>query len=337
MRLRRSDPDAPGIRRVRRGRGFSYSADGETVRDEQTLDRIRALVVPPAWREVWISPHPNGHIQAVGLDVAGRRQYLYHEQWRRDRDEEKFDRVLALAARLPDLRDRLRSDLERSGLGRRRVEALAIGLLDRGAFRIGGEEYAEENGTRGVATLLRDQVEFDGEQMVFDYIAKGGARRRVRIRDPLLIRAVRSLRRIRSESSRLLLYRCEGAYREVHAEDVNARFRDLAGIECSAKDLRTWHGTVLAAAGLGSRELPDSARARTHVEKEVVAEVADGLGNTPSVARASYIDPRVLRAFDRGDTIASALHRAARADSEDERRAVVERSVIRLLRRADRP
>src|SRR5690606_19881996 len=164
----------------------------------------------PAWRKVWICPHANGHIQAIGVDAAGRRQYLYHEQWRRERDEEKFDRVLELAARLPDVREQVTTDLRRPGLTKHRVEAVALGLLDRGAFRVGSEEYAEENDTRGVATLLRDHVELDGEEMLFDYTAKGGARRRVRIRDPLVAKAVRSLRASRAQSSRLLVYRAGG-------------------------------------------------------------------------------------------------------------------------------
>nr|WP_220139492.1 DNA topoisomerase IB [Nocardia sp. GTS18] len=310
------------------------TTDGEQVSDEDLLERINGLVIPPAWRKVWICPHANGHIQAVGVDAAGRRQYLYHEQWRRERDEEKFDRVLDLAGRLPPLRDRLIADVRRSGLHRHRVEAVAIGLIDLGVFRVGGEEYAEENGTRGVATLLREQVRVEGEQMLFDYVAKGGLRRRVRIHDADLARAVASLRRSRADSPRLLVYRDQNGYRELHADDINARFKELTETDSTVKDLRTWQATVLAAEGFAQAEPPTSERARKRTERAVIAEVAAALGNTPAVARASYIDPRVGESYADGVTISRALDRAARADTDSERRAIVERAVLRLLRRA---
>ncbi|WP_280253262.1 DNA topoisomerase IB [Nocardia abscessus] len=304
-RLRRSSPYKGGVERVRRGRGFSYrTVDGEPV-DEATVERIRGLAIPPAWRKVWICPHEHGHIQAVGVDAAGRRQYLYHEQWRKDRDEEKFDRVLALAARLPEIRAQVREDLALRGSVRRRVEAVAIDLVDRGVFRVGGEEYAEENGTRGVATLLREHVHVAGEQMHFDYVAKGGIRRRVSVRDPLLAKAVRTLLRSKSDSDRLLVYRDGGRYGELRADDINLRFRELAACECSVKDLRTWQATVLAAAAFGSIERPPGHRARKHAIREVMDEVAAALGNTPAVAQASYVDPRVVTAFEDGTTVAA--------------------------------
>jgi DNA topoisomerase I len=337
VRLRHSDPDGPGICRRVRGRGFSYAdPDGTPVARAQVLDRIERLVIPPAWRKVWICPDPNGHIQAVGIDAAGRRQYLYHEQWRRERDEEKFDRVLDLATKLPRIRDRVGADLTRSGLGRHRVEAIAIDLIDRGVFRVGSEEYAEENGTRGVATLLRDQVAVHGDEMSFDYIAKGGVRRQVSIHDALLARAVRALRRVGADASRLLVYRHNGEYRELHADDINTRFKELAGMECSVKDLRTWQATVRAAEAFACHDRPSSATARKRLEREVVCDVAATLGNTPTVARASYIDPRVIRCFDNGLTIASAVTRAARLRSADERRRAIDRAVVRLLRSARR-
>ncbi|MFC8529315.1 DNA topoisomerase IB [Nocardia sp. NPDC057227] len=336
MRLRRSDPGGPGLRRVRRGKGFSYhTADGGQA-DPADVERIRALVIPPAWKNVWISAHPNGHIQAIGTDAAGRKQYLYHERWRSARDEEKFDRVLTLAAKLPTVRERVHADLGLSGLPRHRVEAVAVDLLDRGVFRVGGEEYAEENGTRGVATLLREQAAVSGDSMLFDYIAKSGVHRRVRVTDARLARAVRSLRRSRSGSDRLLVYRQGDAYRELHADDINARFKELADCECSAKDLRTWQGTVLAAVTFAALGRPGSERGRKRVRKEVYEAVADALGNTPTVARESYVDPRVVRAWENGDTIAAALPRAERQKDEDARRDILERAVIRLLRDRNR-
>ncbi|WP_280273048.1 DNA topoisomerase IB [Nocardia wallacei] len=337
MRLRRSAPYGHGVRRVRRGRGFSYvDDDGTPVDDAETTGRIKDLAIPPAWRKVWICPHPDGHIQAVGVDAAGRRQYLYHEQWRRERDEEKFDRVLEMAAKLPGLRDQVSTDLRRTGLARSRVEAVALGLLDRGVFRVGGEEYAEEHGTRGVATLLREQVRVSGSEMLFDYVAKGGARRRVRIVEPELARAVRALRRNRSPSGRLLVYRDGGRLRELHSDDINARFKELVGNEHSAKDFRTWQATVLAAAAFAATECPNSQRRRNSAVREVMTEVAEALGNTPTVARDSYVDPRVIEAWERGETIEAAVRRARRARTDDERQAGVERAVLRLLRAAAR-
>ncbi|MEU2254681.1 DNA topoisomerase IB [Nocardia xishanensis] len=334
MRLRRTTPYGPGLRRIGRGRGFCYvGSDGEPVSDDEVLERIRGLAIPPAWRKVWICPYPNGHIQAVGVDAAGRRQYLYHEQWRRERDEEKFDRVLELAVRLPRVREQLRADLDRRGLDRRRMEAFALDLLDRGIFRIGGEEYVEEHGTRGVATLLRRNVEVHGDELVFDFTAKSGVRRQARLRDVRLARVVQAVRRSRAVSKRLLIYRDTSGYGELHADDINARFRELADCECSAKDLRTWQGTVLAAAGFGEADPPPSQRGRKRVERAVTERVATELGNTPAVARSAYIDPRVVEAFEEGVTIADALQRAARHQSEQQRRLVTERAVIRLLRR----
>ncbi|MEU1993793.1 DNA topoisomerase IB [Nocardia gamkensis] len=333
MRLRRSRPYDGGVERVRRGRGFGYrTAQGEPV-DDATLERIRGLAIPPAWRKVWICPRENGHIQAVGVDAAGRRQYLYHEQWRKERDEEKFDRVLALAGRLPEIRAQVGEDLALRGTVRRRVEAVGIDLVDRGVFRVGGEEYAEENGTRGVATLLCEQVRVSGERMLFDYVAKGGIRRRVSVRDPLLAKAVRSLLRSGSDSDRLLVYREGGHYGELRADDINARFRELAACECSVKDLRTWQATVLAAAAFGSLDPPAGGRARKRAVREVMDEVAAALGNTPAVAQASYVDPRVVTAFENGTTVAAALRRADRADRADAQRAIIDSAVIRMLRR----
>ncbi|HEX2133234.1 MAG TPA: DNA topoisomerase IB [Actinophytocola sp.] len=337
MRLRRSNVSGRGIRRRRRGRGFSYvderasaandTANG-TVTDPETLERIRGLVIPPAWRDVWICPYPNGHIQAVGVDDAGRRQYLYHEQWRARRDQEKHRRVVELARCLPDLRAAVDADLSASGLGRERVVAGALRMLDRGVFRTGGEEYANDNGTRGVATLLRGDVLVRGGEVLFDYPAKGGIERRVRIRDGALAALVTALRRGRADDERLLSYRDGRERRDVHADDLNERLRELAGDGFTAKDLRTWHATVLAAVAFAGVEAPTSARGRTRAEKAVMREVAEQLGNTPAVARRSYVDPRVIAAWERGETLTLAdLDGLA----DDELRGAIEKAVIRLL------
>jgi DNA topoisomerase IB len=328
-RLRRSDPAGPGIRRQRWGRGFRYRTGDEPV-DQEALARIRALVIPPAWEDVWICPHPNGHIQAVGTDAAGRKQYLYHERWRARRDEEKHRRVVDLAALLPEFRERVEQDLATAGLTERRVLAGALRLLDRGVFRTGGEEYAEENGTRGVATLLRGDVEIHGGALRFCYPAKGGIERNVQVRDDLLVSLVRSLQRGRADDERLLVYRDGGSLREVRAEDVNRRLQEIMGDRFTAKDLRTWHATVLAAVLMAGAPAPTSKAACARAEAAVMRDVAEQLGNTPAVARQSYVDPRVLAAYERGVTIAGTLSALEGADLWAARETV-ERAVITLL------
>lgn len=290
------------------------------------MARIQGLVIPPAWQEVWICPFPNGHIQAVGTDAAGRRQYLYHERWRERRDAEKHDRVLRLATRLPKFRSTVDEDLCTRGLTERRVLAGALRMLDRGVFRTGGDAYAEES--RGVATLLCGDVTVKGGEIHFDYIAKGGVERRLRIRDDRLAPLVTALRRGRRDEDRLLVCR-EG--KQLRAEDINTRLQEIVGPEFTAKDLRTWHATVLAAVIVAGQERPRSQTALRRVEKSVMRDVAEQLGNTPAVARRSYVDPRVLTAFEEGRTIDRALHRLANKPIE-EARPSIERAVIRLLK-----
>jgi DNA topoisomerase-1 len=332
MRLRRSDLTGPGLRRQRRGKGWRFTdAEGRAV-DPEARQRIQDLVIPPAWRNVWICPWPNGHIQAVGTDDAGRRQYLYHEQWRRERDEEKHDRVLQLVGKLPEFRAAVGADLAGKGLGCQRVLGGALRMLDRGVFRTGGEEYAEENGTRGVATLLRDDVIVKGDDLLFCFTAKGGIERRLRMRDPDLVRLVQALRRARHGAERLLVFRDGRTWREVHADSINERFKELAGAEFTAKDLRTWNATVVAAVAFAEAQQQTSQRGRKRIEVRVMDQVAEQLGNTRTVARRSYVDPRVVRAFDEGRTIERALRKAGSADLHgDEARATIERAVYRLL------
>ncbi len=337
MRLRRSIVDGLGLHRVRRGRGFSYvDAHREPIDDRETLERIESLVIPPAWKNVWICRYANGHIQAVGTDAAGRRQYLYHPQWQADRAEEKYDRVLSLAQRLPDWRAAILTDLRARGLHRERVLAVAQHLVDRGYFRAGGEEYALENGSFGLATLLRDHVRLHRDGVEFDYPAKSGVRRMVSIEDAPLIRAVRSLLRADTTIPRLLVYRTADGWSEVHADDLNERFRELVGDEFSVKDIRTWHGTVIAAEEFAAAPEPTSKTARRRAEAAVMRAVAEELGNTPAVARGSYVDPRVVRAYGRGVTIAPALRRAKRERAPARRQHLVERATARMIKRVDR-
>ncbi|CCH32028.1 DNA topoisomerase IB [Actinosynnema sp. NPDC047251] len=318
MRLRRSDPGGPGWRRRARGRGFSYeSADG-SVPDAAELARIKSLAIPPAWRDVWICPHANGHLQAVGTDSAGRRQYLYHERWRRERDEEKYERVVTLAPLLPEFRAEVGRALRGRGREHDRVVAVALAMLDHGVFRVGGESSAEDNGTHGVTTLLCSHVGVRGSAMDFCYPAKGGIEFCTRVVDEDLARAVKVLRRGRSGDDRLLVDRAGG---EVTAEEANERFKDLVGQEYSVKDLRTWHAMVLAAVALARAERPSSQRGRKRVEAAVMREVSEHLGNTPAVARKSYVDPRLVELYGKGVVLADV----------DGDRETVEKAVVELL------
>lgn len=344
MRLRRVDVNGTGLSRRRRGRGFSYHhPDGSVVTDPATLDRIRALAIPPAWRDVWICPLANGHLQAVGTDDAGRRQYRYHDHWRIARDNEKHDRVLRLAQRLPGLRQTVAEALDERGLGRERVLAVALRMLDIGGFRTGSAQYApdpddDSDGTFGLATLRRDHISVRRGTIHVSYTGKGGVEQSMALRDELLSRAVGSLLRRRDDSPELFAWRSPEGWRLMRAEDVNLRIKELAGDEFTAKDLRTWNATVLAAVALAARA--DAGKSRTGRRKAVVAavrEVAELLGNTPAVARKSYIDPRVIECYERGTTIERALRRVGGglADVEladDSARLAIERSVVRMLR-----
>jgi DNA topoisomerase-1 len=319
---------------VRRGRGFSYHhPDGSPVTDAATLQRIGDLVIPPAWRYVWICPHPNGHLQAVGTDAAGRRQYLYHQQWQEERSEEKFDRALEMAPALPDMRRQITADLRRRGLHRDRVLALALHLLDLGYFRAGSEQYAEENNSFGIATLLCEHVTLQGGAVEFDYPAKSGVRRTLLIDDPEVVRSVRALRRRPDRTDRLLVCRNGSGWADIRAEDLNTRFKQLVGDEYTIKDLRTWHGTVLAAAAFVDADPPVNKSVIKRVESAVMKEVADELGNTAAVARSSYVDPRVVQGYEEGVTIAPAARRAARTKRADKRQLILENATVRLIRK----
>ncbi|MFY1701492.1 DNA topoisomerase IB [Micromonospora sp. WMMA1923] len=315
MRLRRSDPGGPGYGRRRRGRGWLFvDPAGAPVRDADQLARLRALVVPPAWREVWISPYPNGHIQAVGVDAAGRRQYVYHPQWRRKRDEAKFDHVLDVARRLPVLRERVGRDLGTRGLNRDRVLATVTRLLDMGMFRIGSDQYAAgDEPTFGVATLRPEHARSRQGCVVFEFPAKGGLAQVRRVEDPELCRVLTNLRRSRRRADRLFGYWDGRSWRDVRSDEVNDYLRDASGGEMTAKDFRTWHATVLAAtelatAELAATELPNPCRARSTTARRrtvaaVMRQVAELLGNTPTVARTSYVDPRVVDLYHDGAVV----------------------------------
>jgi DNA topoisomerase IB len=303
-RLRRSDCRGEGIARRRAGSGFSYrDASGERIADEETLDRIRELAIPPAWKEVWICPDPLGHLQATGIDAAGRKQYLYHERWQQRQAERKFETVREFAATLPRLRRAATADLRRQGMPRERALACAVRLLDLGFFRVGGEVYAEENESFGLATVRREHVSVSKGEVVFDFPAKSGQRRVQSIRDPAAVRAVQTMRRRRGGPEDLLAWREGREWRDVRSSDVNEYIQEKIGEEFSAKDFRTWHGTVLAAVELAGEPEPSSEAAAKRSVKSAIGRVAEALGNTPAVCRRSYVDPRVIERFRDGETI----------------------------------
>ncbi len=330
-RLRRSDCSGPGISRRRRGGGFSYlDREGGRVDDEDTLGRIRALAIPPAWRDVWICGDPYGHIQATGLDEAGRKQYLYHERWQLRAAQRKFESMREFAAILPKLRRVVKKDLTQEGMPRTRALACAVRLLDLGFFRIGGEEYAETNESYGVATVLREHVSIEDGEVIFDFPAKSGQRRVQSIRDPEVRAAIEPMRRRRSGPDDLLVFREDGTWRDVRSEDVNTYLQKKAGEEFSAKDFRTWHGSVLAAMELAREGAPHSKGGGERAIRAAVKRVAERLGNTPAVCRSSYIDPRVLDRFRDGKTI-ELPSPAQEATVTPRQQALVERRVMMLI------
>ena len=296
----------PGITRRRAGSGWVYlDPKGRQVTDPETLARIKSLVIPPAWTDVWICPYSNGHIQAVGLDARGRRQYIYHPRWRVRRDHAKFDRMVSFARALPDLRCAVEELLAcGEDLSRDRVLACAVRLLDEGFFRVGSERYARENQHFGLATVLKSHVVLQPPSgVLFDYPAKSGRRRIQSVVDPEVFGIVARLKARRGGGPELLAFREGRAWVDVRSSDINHFIRDHAAGEFSAKDFRTWWATVLAAMALSvSAEVP-SERARNRAISRAVQEVAYYLGNTPAVARRSYIDPRVIDFYEQGATI----------------------------------
>jgi len=309
-RLRRVCWSDPGITRRRAGKGWVYlDPQSRRVDDRETLERIRSLVIPPAWTDVWICPIPNGHIQAVGLDARGRRQYLYHARWRVRRDRAKFDRMVAFARALPRLRCRV-TELLTSGddLGRDRVLACAVRLLDLGFFRVGGESYAKENSSFGLATVLKSHVRLhQPSSLLFDYPAKSGRRRVQSIVDPEVFGIVSRLKARRGGGRELLAFREGRRWVDVRSSDINDFIREAAAGDFTAKDFRTWGATVLAATALSVSTEVRSERARNRAVTRAVKEVAHYLGNTPAVARRSYIDPRVIDLYQQGMTIDASL------------------------------
>lgn len=302
-RLRRSNLTAPGLGRVRHGRGFSLrDARGAALKDATTIERVEGLAIPPAWTDVWIAPHPNSHIQATGVDEAGRRQYIYHSYWREKKDKAKFDRALQLSESLPAARRRVTSDLRGEGLTRTRVLAGAFRMLDTGALRIGSERYTQTNGSHGLSTLLCAHAKVSGSTVSLTFPGKSGQEWSSEITDVDLAALLGSLKR-RGPTARLLAYRDGDDWHPLGAEEINDYVRERTGGEFSAKDFRTLRGTVAAALSLAKHGPEPTRSKRNRAVAQAMRDTAAVLGNTPSIARKSYVDPRIVDKYRRGSTI----------------------------------
>jgi DNA topoisomerase-1 len=300
------------VHRVRRGRSFAFVDESGRPVDAATRERAVALVIPPAWRDVWIAPHANGHVQATGIDDAGRRQYLYHPAWRAQKDRLKFERMLELGAVLPAARRAVTRDLRGEGMSRERVLAAAFRMLDTGMLRVGSERYADAHGSYGLSTLLGAHARVvGGERVLLSFPAKSGQPWESEITDPDLADVIAELKR-RGGRARLLAWRDdEGGWHPLSAAEINDDVRDRTGGEFTAKDFRTLHGTVTAAVSLARSGPDETPTARKRAIVQAVRLAADALGNTPAVAKGSYVDPRLLDRYEEGETIDPARLRSA--------------------------
>ncbi len=333
--LRYATDERPGIRRIRAGRGFRYAAPDRTrVRDAATLERIRKLAIPPAYHDVWISPDPRGHIQATGRDARGRKQYRYHARWREVRDETKFDRMLAFSRALPRIRRCVERDLARPALPKEKVIAAVVRLLEDTCIRIGNEEYARDNDSYGLTTLRDDHVEVAGNRVLFEFRGKRGKEHRCRLSDRRLARVIARCQALPGEE--LFQYVDEGGRRQaIDSGDVNTYLRAISGDEFSAKDFRTWSGTVLAASALLAAEHAHKKAQRKKLVLAAIDQVAAQLNNTRAVCRKYYIHPGVLEAFEQGSLAES--FRARRGNRSSNGLYAPERSLIRFLESRERP
>lgn len=303
--LRYVSDERAGITRRRSGKSFRYTGPKDSpVRDVDTLSRIRRLAIPPAWKDVWICPLENGHLQATGRDARGRKQYRYHPHWREVRDEVKYERVLAFGAALPRIRRRVSRDLRRKDLGRERVLASLIRLLETTLIRVGNDEYAQQNRSYGLTTMRNRHAKVRGCRIVFEFVGKSGKRHRVDLENPAVAKVVRRCQDLPGQD--LFEYVDEnGEVRNVHSEDVNDYLREIATQDFSAKDFRTWAGTVLAAVALREFEQFTSQRQAKRNLAQAVEAVAKMLGNTPTICRKCYVHPAILDGYMAGETIAS--------------------------------
>jgi DNA topoisomerase-1 len=297
--LVRTDPHGPGITRARIPGGFRYlDRAGSEITDEETLERIRALRIPPAWENVWISPEPLGHIQATGVDSRDRLQYIYHRLWREQRDTQKFAHMVRFAGALPALRTAAEQDLRRRGLTHDRVLAGMVRLIDLGLFRVGGERYAELDHHYGITTLQKRHVRVTRDGILFDYIAKAGKQRTIEVTDRVVQPTIRTLARSDNGDEALFCYEDGGAWHRLHSREVGNYIAARSGGHFTAKEFRTWNATVLMALVLANAGPSATQQSRKRVISASVREVARALGDTPAVARSSYIDPRLVTYYE---------------------------------------
>jgi DNA topoisomerase-1 len=319
-RLRYVSDEEPGYTRRRSGRGFTYRDwRHRTVADAKLRRRFAALAIPPAWTEVWICRHPNGHLQVTGRDDAGRKQYIYHPRWRESRDRSKFDRMVAFGRALPKIRDRVDADLDRDGLPRDKVLAAVVRLLETTLARVGNSEYAKRNDSYGLTTLRKKHVDVDGdrEHLALEFEGKGGKAWRVEVADPRVVEVIEDC--LETPGYELFKYLDDdGVRRDVTSDDVNAYLREVAGADITAKDFRTWAGTVLAAAALAEVEAGATAKENGKQVIAVVKQVADQLGNTPAVCRQAYIHPEILDGAGNGGLQLQPVRRRAAGLSREE-------------------
>jgi len=333
--LRYSSDQSPGIRRtMRRGKPIYLHSDGTRLSETSTLVRIKRLAIPPAWSDVWICPRENGHIQAVGRDARGRKQYRYHEDWRRQRDDNKFGRMIAFAHALPKIRRRVARDLRRRGMPREKILATVIALLETTLIRIGNDDYVRQNGSYGLTTLHNRHARVRGPVIRFTFKGKSGKRHEITVEDPRLARIVKHCQDLPGQD--LFGYADEeGAPRDVSSQDVNNYLREIAGIEFTAKDFRTWAGTILTARALSEFPPTSSQRAAKKNITSAIESVACLLGNTPAVCRKCYVHPEILNAYSAGKTVDS-LRRQKPASQGTPGLRSEETSVLSLLQELSR-
>ena len=325
--------DEPGIRRRRAGKGYSYRGpDGKVINDKAALARIRALAIPPAWENVWICADPNGHIQAVGYDARGRKQYRYHAKFREIREDVKYEHMIAFANALPSLRQKVKKDMSAPGMGRRKILATVVNLLETTMIRVGNGSYAKENKSYGLTTLLNRHVKVEGSELKFHFKGKSGKEWRLSVRDRRIAKIVKNCQELPGQH--LFQYIDEDGKRQaVTSADVNDYLKEVSGANITAKDFRTWTGTVLAAMALGEFEKADSkARAKKNVTR-AVERVASMLGNTPTICRKGYIHPDVVDAYLDGNLLLEVQKDIDKQLSEDmEALRAEEAAVLSFLR-----
>jgi DNA topoisomerase-1 len=332
--LRYVTDDEPGLRRKKRGKGFTYlDPQGQTVKDAKTLERIGKLVIPPAWTDVWICPRVNGHLQATGRDARGRKQYRYHANWREVRDETKFGRMIAFGEALPKIRERVERDMSQRGLGREKVLATVLRLLETTLIRVGNKEYVKQNNSFGLTTLRDQHVDVEGSTLRFEFRGKSGKEHSVEVHDRRLARIVKQCRDVPGQ--KLFQYLDgDGERHSVSSEDVNAYLRETTGDDFSAKDFRTWGGTVLALSALLEVGSCDSEKEASRAVVEAIKHVSGQLGNRPAICRKYYVHPVVIESFLAGtlrETLEDAVEDSPADDGGSGLRRL-EAQVLRLLK-----